>query len=121
MATTWAGTGATESTVYVLTRRDDRLTPTGQVTGLGRGERIFSVRFLGGTGYVVTFRQTDPLYALDLTDPTAPRVTGELNVRHPAPVSRSLLVDGELWTVSEAGLRVTDPTNARSLDWLPTT
>ena len=49
--------------------------------GLGKGERIFAVRFLGDVGYVVTFRQTDPLYTLDLARPEAPRVVGELKIR----------------------------------------
>ncbi len=48
--------------------------------GLGKGERIYAVRFLGDRGYVVTFRRTDPLYTLDLSDPTAPRVRGELKI-----------------------------------------
>ena len=48
--------------------------------GLGKGERIYSVRFIGPRGYVVTFRQTDPLYSLDLSDPAKPRVTGELKI-----------------------------------------
>jgi hypothetical protein len=56
------------------------LTQVGQVDGLGRGQRIFGVRFAGTTGYVVTFRQTDPLYTLDLADPAAPRVAGELEI-----------------------------------------
>ncbi len=43
-----------------------------QVGGLGRGERIYAVRFIGDVGYVVTFRQTDPLYTLDLADPAQP-------------------------------------------------
>ena len=38
------------------------------------------MRFIGTTGYVVTFRQIDPLYTLDLTDPTAPRVVGQLEL-----------------------------------------
>ncbi|MEU2610759.1 beta-propeller domain-containing protein [Micromonospora sp. NPDC007271] len=219
---TAAGGGTSESAVHVLTRRADRLARTGVVDGLGRGERIYAVRFLGDTGYVVTFRQTDPLYALDLTDPAAPRVTGELKITgwsaylHPVPgdrllgvgqeadtrgrtqglqvslfdvhdpghptrlaryhvpeamstveydphaflfepatglvalplgtgsirllnvterditevgtvghgsgqARRSLLIGGELWTVSEEGLRVTDPATARSLGWLPLT
>ena len=42
------------------------------VTGLGRGEQIHSVRFIGDVGYVVTFRQIDPLYVLDLSDPANP-------------------------------------------------
>ncbi|SCL15636.1 beta-propeller domain-containing protein [Micromonospora inyonensis] len=72
--------GASSSAVYVLRTDGDELRQVGAVTGLGRGERIYSVRYLGGTGYVVTFRQTDPLYSLDLRDPTTPRVTGELKI-----------------------------------------
>ena len=48
--------------------------------GLGRGERIFAVRFLGDKGYVVTFRQVDPLYTLDLSNPEKPTVRGELEL-----------------------------------------
>ena len=69
-----------ESYVTVLDERDGKLRPLGQVGGLGRGERIFAVRFIGPTGYVVTFRQTDPLYTVDLSDPSAPRVAGELKI-----------------------------------------
>jgi uncharacterized secreted protein with C-terminal beta-propeller domain len=56
------------------------LTQVGQVGGLGKGQRITGVRFAGTTGYVVTFRQTDPLYTLDLTAAKAPRVVGELEI-----------------------------------------
>ncbi|MFI1196916.1 beta-propeller domain-containing protein [Micromonospora sp. NPDC020750] len=228
VATTSSGDGrrarpATESAVYVLTRRDGALARTGTVSGLGRGEQIHSVRYLGPTGYVVTFRRTDPLYSLDLTDPAAPRVTGELKITgysaylHPAgegrligvgqeadadgraqglqvslfdvadparptrlaqyhlpragstaefdphaflydprtglvalpvhdgsllllratggtvtragtiahpgraPVARSVLVGGALWTVSDAGLRASDPSGGTTLAWLPAT
>jgi uncharacterized secreted protein with C-terminal beta-propeller domain len=48
--------------------------------GLGKGERIYAVRYIGDTGFVVTFRQVDPLYTLDLSDPERPRVVGELKV-----------------------------------------
>ena len=51
-----------------------------KVAGLGKGERVYSVRFVGDTGYVVTFRQIDPLYTLDLADPARPRVLGELKI-----------------------------------------
>ena len=44
------------------------------------GEQVFAVRFVGDRGFVVTFRRTDPLYVLDLSDPADPRVTGELEV-----------------------------------------
>ena len=66
--------------MYVLRQRGKELVETGRVGGLGKGERIYSVRFVGGTGYVVTFRQTDPLYTLDLRDAAAPKVTGELKI-----------------------------------------
>ena len=51
----------------------DTLAVTGHVGGLGKSEQIYAVRFVGPLGYVVTFRQTDPLYVLDLHDPAAPR------------------------------------------------
>jgi uncharacterized secreted protein with C-terminal beta-propeller domain len=69
-----------QSFVTVLSTAGGRLRQTGRVGGLGRNERIYAVRFLGDRGYVVTFRQTDPLYSLDLSDPSAPRVTGELKI-----------------------------------------
>jgi hypothetical protein len=69
-----------ESSVYVLAERDGELVETGSVGGLGKTERIHSVRFTGPIGYVVTFRETDPLYTLDLRDPAAPAVLGELKI-----------------------------------------
>jgi hypothetical protein len=69
-----------ESLVTVLETRGNELVEVGKVGGLGEGERIYSVRFLGDVGYVVTFRQTDPLYTLDLSDPTNPEVKGELKI-----------------------------------------
>lgn len=69
-----------ESFVTVLGQRDAALTQVGQVGGLGVDERIYAVRYFGDTGYVVTFRETDPLYVLDLSDPATPRVTGELKI-----------------------------------------
>lgn len=74
------GPGRSESSVHVLAQDGDRLTEIGRVDGLGKGERIYSVRFIGATGYVVTFRQVDPLYVLDLKDPRRPRLTGELKI-----------------------------------------
>jgi len=44
------------------------------------GEQIYGVRFSGATGYLVTFRRTDPLYVLDLQDPTDPKTAGALEV-----------------------------------------
>ena len=68
------------SLVSVLQLERNRLTTVGSVDGLGRGEQIRAVRFLGPVGYVVTFRQTDPLYTVDLSVPTRPRVAGELKI-----------------------------------------
>jgi uncharacterized secreted protein with C-terminal beta-propeller domain len=73
-----ATTGAESSAVYLL--RSDTLAMTGQLTGLGRGEQIYAVRFAGPMGYLVTFRQTDPLYVLDLHDPHAPKLAGALSL-----------------------------------------
>ncbi|HVE45482.1 MAG TPA: beta-propeller domain-containing protein [Acidimicrobiales bacterium] len=75
-----AGVPASESRVSVLRQDGDKLATIGSVGGLGKGERIFAVRFLGDRGYVVTFRQTDPLYVIDLDDPARPAVRGELKI-----------------------------------------
>jgi Beta propeller domain len=76
----WQSRAGSESAVRTLTERDGRLVELGRVGGLGRGERIYAVRFMGPIGFVVTFRQVDPLYSLDLSDPRAPKVVGELKV-----------------------------------------
>jgi len=69
-----------QSMVTVLARNDATLDVVGQVGDMGRGERIFAVRYVGDVAYVVTFRQTDPFYTVDLSDPTDPRVRGELKI-----------------------------------------
>ena len=79
----WWGDGQREETQsYVTTLRETSgaLVKAGQVAGLGKGERIYAVRFVGDTGYVVTFRQVDPLYTVDVRNPDAPRVAGELKI-----------------------------------------
>jgi uncharacterized secreted protein with C-terminal beta-propeller domain len=78
----WQGQqqGSSQSHVTVLRRQGSTLAPIGRVSGLGQGQRIYSVRFIGDVGYVVTFRQVDPLYTIGLADPTAPKVLGELEL-----------------------------------------
>lgn len=76
----WDGQGGSESYLTVLRRDGDSLERVGQVGGLGPGERIYTARFFGDIGFVVTFRQIDPLYALDLSDPENPEVVGELKI-----------------------------------------
>ncbi|MCX6792512.1 MAG: beta-propeller domain-containing protein [Candidatus Falkowbacteria bacterium] len=63
--------------VYTL---DDQLALAGTIENLAPGERIYSVRFLGDRGYVVTFKQTDPLFVLDLKNPAQPIVAGQLKI-----------------------------------------
>jgi uncharacterized secreted protein with C-terminal beta-propeller domain len=93
----WSANGATS--VYVLDA--DTLRRTGSVGGLGSGENLRAVRFLGPLAYVVTFRSVDPLYVLDLHDPHRPRKAGELTLTgysdylHP-------VADGRLLGVGES-------------------
>ncbi len=71
----WSGNSANH--VYVL---DEGLAITGRLENLARGERIYSARFLGERLYLVTFKKVDPLFVIDLKDPRAPRVLGELKI-----------------------------------------
>ncbi len=117
--------GDSESGVTILRRDGDTLETVGQVAGLGRGETIHSVRFLGDRGYVVTFRQTDPLYSLDLSDPADPRVTGELKITgysaylHPMPDDRLLgigqeaTLEGRVTGTQVSMFDVSDPADPR--------
>lgn len=76
----WDGdsAGKTSSMVVKLDERGDSLVETGRVGGLGKTEQIRAVRYFGDIAAVVTFRQTDPLYLLDLSG--KPRVLGELKI-----------------------------------------
>lgn len=69
-----------ESMVTVLDEVGGELVEVGRVDGLGIGERIYAVRYFGDVAAVVTFRQVDPLYLLDLSNPTNPTVSGELKL-----------------------------------------
>ena len=78
----WWGEGGDSAVVPddAARRATARSTQVGRIGGLGKGERVYAVRFVGNTGYVVTFRQIDPLYTVDLADPAQPRVLGELEI-----------------------------------------
>ena len=83
-APAWWGTTArpaTQSYLTTLRAQSGTLAQVGQVSGLGKGDRVYAVRMIDDTGYVVTFRQVDPLYTVDLHDPTSPKVLGELELR----------------------------------------
>lgn len=67
----------TRNSLFVL---DENLSLIGQVTDLAPGEQVYSVRFDGPVGYITTFRQVDPLFAVDLSDPTSPQVLSALKI-----------------------------------------
>jgi uncharacterized secreted protein with C-terminal beta-propeller domain len=124
------GPDESESSVTVLAERDGELERVGSVGGLGRGEEIYAVRFIGPLGYVVTFEQTDPLYTVDLSDPSDPRVAGELKIPgysaylHPAGgglllgVGQAGTPDGRLLGSQAAVFDVSDPSAPERLDAL---
>ncbi len=63
--------------LYIL---DENLNMIGKIKNLAKGEKIYSVRFIGKVGYIVTFKQIDPLFVIDLSNPTKPVVKGELKI-----------------------------------------
>ena len=77
----WSGVG-TDNAVFTLAKANDgTLKQLGELRGLGKeGETIRAVRFIGNKGFVVTFRQTDPFYTIDMSDPSAPKKVGELEI-----------------------------------------
>lgn len=119
--------GTSESFVTILAERDRQLAPIGGIQGIGRGERIYSVRFVGALGYVVTFRQTDPLHVIDLSNPEHPELKGELKVPgysgylHPLSatlllgVGRSADESGRIKGIQFSLFDVSDPANPKLL------
>ncbi|MBN9681018.1 MULTISPECIES: beta-propeller domain-containing protein [unclassified Corallococcus] len=76
----WWGRTTTASRVTTLGLKNGHLAELGRSEDLAEGERIFSARFVGNRGYVVTFLQVDPLFTFDLSDPANPHKVGELKV-----------------------------------------
>jgi len=74
---TFAEETSSKNNVYVL---DMNLNVVGKLEDLAPGEQIYSARFMGDRCYLVTFRNIDPLFVIDLTEPTAPKVLGQLKV-----------------------------------------
>lgn len=98
--------------VYVL---DKDLKIVGQIKDLGLTERIYSARFIEDKGYLVTFRQTDPFYVLDLSNPEKPELKGELKIPgyssylHPITKDKILGIGKEGWQVKISLFDVSDP------------
>src|SRR3989344_510505 len=89
----WDALRGSENDIYIL---DKNLKEKGSIRGLGVTERIYSARFIQDKGYLVTFRQTDPFYVLDLSDPQNPIMAGELKIpgfsSYLHPISENLIV-----------------------------
>ncbi len=76
----WGNSG-TKNALYTLKENNALLETQGVLTGLGKeGETIKSVRFMGDKAYLVTYRTTDPLYTIDLSNPKSPKKMGELQI-----------------------------------------
>jgi len=111
---TTTGWSIPESAVYVL---DSDLAIIGSLTKLAPNERIYSARFLGDTLYMVTFRQIDPFFVIDLDDPAHPWVVGELknpgfsSYLHPVDEDHVLGIGSENGSVKISLYDVSNPTN----------
>ncbi|TJX15896.1 hypothetical protein E9840_01705 [Tissierella creatinini] len=81
------------NSLYIL---DKNLNEIGALKNLAPGETIYSTRFMGDMGYIVTFRQIDPLFVIDLSNPSSPKVVGELKIpgfsNYLHPISEDVLL-----------------------------
>jgi len=117
------------SNVYVLGKD---MGVIGSIKGLAKGERIYSARFMGDRAYVVTFKQIDPLFVIDLANPKKPKVLGKLKIpgfsNYLQPYSENLLIglgkdagENEWGGVSTNGIKlslfdVADVKNPKEVD-----
>jgi hypothetical protein len=76
----WGNDTTTQSFLTTLKPSGGSLVQVGQLAGLGQGEKVDAVRFDGNTAYVDTFRQIDPLYTIDVSNPAQPKELGELEI-----------------------------------------
>jgi hypothetical protein len=108
------GDSELDNHVIVLEPQGTELATVGELHGLGQGEEIYAARFMGDRGFLVTFFEQDPLYTLDLADPTAPTAVGEWHgpgystYLHPVEDDRVLAVGIEDWEVTVSLYDVSD-------------
>ncbi len=116
--TEWATNGSVNN-LYVMNANLDIV---GSIEGLAKGERIYSVRFAGDRGYIVTFRQVDPFFAIDLSSPTHPEVMGILKIpgfstyMHPYDENTIIGIGTEDGKVKLSMFDVSNFTNPREVD-----
>lgn len=116
---------ANTNSAYVL---DENLEMTGKIQGLAKDERVYSARFMGDIGYFVTFRETDPLFSVDFSDPADPKILGQLKIpgfsEYLHPYGDGLLLgigreaDDKNVTMDEVKLSmfdVSDPSNVKEI------
>jgi len=103
-----------ENDLYVL---DDELDVVGEVQGMGVDQRIYSVRYVGDEAYLVTYRQIDPFYTVDLSEPEDPEIVGELKLPgfstylHPLSEDRVLGIGQEDGDVKAVTFDISDRAN----------
>lgn len=68
---------STSNSLYIL---DEKLNEVGRLDGIAKGEKIYSVRYAGDRAYVVTFKEIDPLFVIDLSNVRNPKILGELKI-----------------------------------------
>ncbi|MBW9222771.1 beta-propeller domain-containing protein [Methanothermococcus sp. SCGC AD-155-C09] len=73
----WEYRDKSTNNIYIL---DDNLEIVGKLTGIAKGERIYATRFMGNIAYMITYRETDPLFVINLTDPSNPEILGKLKI-----------------------------------------
>lgn len=116
------------SSLYVL---DENLDTIGKLEDIANNEQIKSVRYMGPEAYIVTFRNTDPLFAIDLSDPKNPAIKGELKIpgysAYLHPIGDNLLIgigyegdsqNADFNSVKVSLFDISDPTNLKELDKL---
>ena len=77
IATTENDETSTANSLYIL---DETMKVVGKLKGLAKDEQIYSVRFMGDKAYIVTFKEIDPLFVIDVSAPSNPKVLGELKI-----------------------------------------
>ncbi|MGI6677519.1 MAG: beta-propeller domain-containing protein [Dehalobacterium sp.] len=75
--TTWRSGATSKNNIYIF---DKEMKITGKIEDIAPGERIYSVRFMGNRGYMVTFKNVDPLFVIDLKNPHEPKILGALKI-----------------------------------------